>query len=116
MFRDGTVFYGHWERPLLDHPAVFIDSKSGDTITLTPGNTWEELVPVRRKGHRHTLIPAPARDLLTVCGDLSKPGCALTRHSFGCRGRLGRLCAKTVRNRPRGSGVDRGYSGAIATA
>jgi len=45
VFRDGTVFFGHWERPLLDHPAVFIDSKSGATITLTPGNTWEELVP-----------------------------------------------------------------------
>jgi len=45
VFRDGTVFYGHWERPLLDHPAVFIDEKSGAVITLTPGNTWEELVP-----------------------------------------------------------------------
>jgi hypothetical protein len=45
VFRDGTVFYGHWERPLLDEPAVFIDSKSGAQITLTAGNTWEELVP-----------------------------------------------------------------------
>jgi hypothetical protein len=44
--RDGAVFYAHWERPLLDHPAVFIDDKSGARITLTPGNTWEELVPI----------------------------------------------------------------------
>jgi Protein of unknown function (DUF3048) N-terminal domain/Protein of unknown function (DUF3048) C-terminal domain len=46
VLRDGTVFYAHWERPLLDHPAVFIDDKTGATITLTPGNTWEELVPI----------------------------------------------------------------------
>jgi hypothetical protein len=49
VFRDGTVFFGKWERPLLDHPAVFIDTKSGDRITLTPGNTWEELVPYGEK-------------------------------------------------------------------
>jgi hypothetical protein len=54
VFRDGIVFYGHWERPLLDHPAVFIDSKSGATITLTPGNTWEELVPY---GEKVTVTP-----------------------------------------------------------
>jgi hypothetical protein len=48
------VFYGHWERPLLDHPTVFIDSKSGATITLTRGNTWEELVPY---GEKVTVTP-----------------------------------------------------------
>ena len=48
VFRDGAVFFGHWERPLLDHPAVFIDKKTGAKITLTPGNTWEELVPYGR--------------------------------------------------------------------
>ena len=53
VFRDGTVFYGHWERPLLD-PGGFIDSKSGATITLTPGNTWEELVPY---GENVTVTP-----------------------------------------------------------
>jgi hypothetical protein len=49
VFRDGTVFFGRWERPLLDHPAVFVDTKSGAKITLTPGNTWEELVPYGEK-------------------------------------------------------------------
>jgi hypothetical protein len=44
VFRDGAVFYGHWERPLLDHPTVFFEN-NGRRITLTPGNTWEELVP-----------------------------------------------------------------------
>jgi Protein of unknown function (DUF3048) N-terminal domain/Protein of unknown function (DUF3048) C-terminal domain len=44
VFRDGAVFYGHWERSLLDHPTVFVD-KNGSRITLTAGNTWEELVP-----------------------------------------------------------------------
>jgi hypothetical protein len=54
VLRDGTVFFGHWERPLLDHPAVFVDTKSGDKITLTPGNTWEELVPY---GEKVTVTP-----------------------------------------------------------
>jgi hypothetical protein len=54
VLRDGVVFYGHWERPLLDHPTVFIDSNSGGTITLTRGNTWEELVPY---GEKATVTP-----------------------------------------------------------
>jgi hypothetical protein len=44
VFRDGAQFYGKWERPLLDHPTVFVET-NGTRITLTPGNTWEELVP-----------------------------------------------------------------------
>jgi hypothetical protein len=44
VFRDGAVFFGHWERPLLDHPTIFVDQE-GNKVTLTPGNTWEELVP-----------------------------------------------------------------------
>ena len=44
VFRDGAQFYGKWERPLLDHPTVFVET-DGTRITLTPGNTWEELVP-----------------------------------------------------------------------
>jgi hypothetical protein len=46
VFRDGAQFYGKWERPLLDHPTVFVET-DGTRITLTPGNTWEELVPDR---------------------------------------------------------------------
>ncbi len=45
VFGDGTVFYSHWERPLLGHPAAFYDQKTGARINLTPANTWEELVP-----------------------------------------------------------------------
>lgn len=44
VFRDGAQFFGRWERPLLDHPTKFVET-NGTTITLTPGNTWEELVP-----------------------------------------------------------------------
>jgi hypothetical protein len=44
VFRDGAQFYGKWERPLLDHPTVFVET-NGTRITLTSGNTWEELVP-----------------------------------------------------------------------
>ena len=44
VFRDGAQFYGRWERPLLDHPTVFVET-DGTRIKLTPGNTWEELVP-----------------------------------------------------------------------
>ncbi len=54
IIRDGTVFYGRWERPKLDDPAVFYDTKSGEKITLTPGNTWEELVPY---GEKVTVTP-----------------------------------------------------------
>lgn len=45
VFRDGVQFYGYWERPLLDHPTVFVE-RNGTRITLTAGTTWEELVPV----------------------------------------------------------------------
>ena len=44
VFRDGAVYYGTWRRPLLDHPTVFFE-QNGTKIILTPGNTWEELVP-----------------------------------------------------------------------
>ena len=44
VFRDGAVFYGTWQRPLLDHPTVFYET-NGTKVTLTPGGTWVELVP-----------------------------------------------------------------------
>jgi hypothetical protein len=49
VFRDGAVFFGKWARPLLDHPTIFIEKKNGFIIRLTPGNTWEELVPAGLK-------------------------------------------------------------------
>ena len=44
VFRDGQQFFGYWERPLLDHPTVFVET-NGTKISLTPGGTWVELVP-----------------------------------------------------------------------
>ncbi|HET9061003.1 MAG TPA: DUF3048 domain-containing protein [Acidimicrobiales bacterium] len=45
VLRDGAVLYGHWERPKLDQPYVYVQAKTHRTIHLTPGNTWVELVP-----------------------------------------------------------------------
>jgi hypothetical protein len=44
VFRDGAQFYGKWERPTLSQAAYFVET-NGTRVTLTPGNTWEELVP-----------------------------------------------------------------------
>ena len=44
IFRNGVEFTGTWKRPSLSQPAIFKEA-DGTTITLTPGNTWEELVP-----------------------------------------------------------------------
>jgi len=44
VFRNGVQFFGKWERPDLSQPAVFVEP-NGTKITLSPGNTWEELVP-----------------------------------------------------------------------
>jgi hypothetical protein len=44
VLRNGQEFQGTWKRPTLAQPATFVES-DGTQITLTPGNTWEELVP-----------------------------------------------------------------------
>jgi hypothetical protein len=44
VLRNGVELSGTWHRPSLNAPAVFKEA-DGTTITLTPGNTWEELVP-----------------------------------------------------------------------
>ncbi len=44
VLRDGAAITGTWSRPSLTAPTTFT-STSGAPITLTPGNTWEELVP-----------------------------------------------------------------------
>ena len=44
MFRDGFVLKGMWERPSLSQPATFVMA-DGAKMNLTPGNTWEELLP-----------------------------------------------------------------------
>lgn len=49
VFRDGRQYFGHWERPLLEDPTVFVEA-NGTKIKLTPGTTWEELVPVGGTG------------------------------------------------------------------
>jgi hypothetical protein len=49
VFRDGRQYLGRWERPKLADPAVFVE-RDGVKINLTPGTTWEELVPVGGTG------------------------------------------------------------------
>jgi Protein of unknown function (DUF3048) N-terminal domain/Protein of unknown function (DUF3048) C-terminal domain len=44
ILRNGVELTGTWKRPSLSQPAIF-EEADGTTITLTPGNTWEELVP-----------------------------------------------------------------------
>jgi hypothetical protein len=44
IFRAGFVLKGMWERPSLSQPATFVEA-DGAKMTLTPGNTWEELLP-----------------------------------------------------------------------
>ena len=44
MFRNGVELKGTWHRPTLAQPATFTEA-DGTTITLAPGNTWEELLP-----------------------------------------------------------------------
>jgi hypothetical protein len=43
IFRDGKMISGTWDRPSNKKPATYKDSE-GKTITLTPGQTWVELV------------------------------------------------------------------------
>jgi hypothetical protein len=44
VFRDGFELKGMWERPSLSQPATFV-MPDGARMNLTPGNTWEELLP-----------------------------------------------------------------------
>lgn len=53
VFRDGVQFYGKWERPSLSEPASFVEP-DGTKIKLSPGVTWEELVPT---GEQVTVLP-----------------------------------------------------------
>ncbi len=45
VLRDGKVIRGTWSRPKLADLTVFKDAQ-GDVMTLTPGTSWVELVPV----------------------------------------------------------------------
>jgi hypothetical protein len=49
VFRNGRQYLGRWERPSLAVPAVFV-GRDGTKLTLSPGKTWEELVPVGGTG------------------------------------------------------------------
>ena len=44
VLRDGKVIVGKWVRPSEDDMTK-LETKSGDEISLTPGNTWVELYP-----------------------------------------------------------------------
>ena len=48
VFRDGAQYYGKWVRPSLSQPAYFVET-DGTRVTLSPGNTWVELVPDGRQ-------------------------------------------------------------------
>ena len=61
VFRDGFVLKGMWERPSLSQPATFVEA-DGAKMNLTPGNTWEELLPTTgRTAQRPSPSPASAR-------------------------------------------------------
>jgi hypothetical protein len=45
FFRNGVVEDGHWSRPWVTGPYVFTSNRGG-ALTLSPGPTWIELVPV----------------------------------------------------------------------
>ena len=45
VLRDGRLIVGRWERPTLDDVTVFT-TKGGEVISLSPGRTWVELVPL----------------------------------------------------------------------
>jgi hypothetical protein len=44
VFRAGFELKGTWERPSLSQPATFV-MPDGAKMNLSPGNTWEELLP-----------------------------------------------------------------------
>jgi hypothetical protein len=44
VFRNGKVIKGTWERDSAADLTKFIDA-TGQEISLTPGNTWVELLP-----------------------------------------------------------------------
>jgi hypothetical protein len=44
IFRNGAVVNGTWTRPSLSQQTEFLDAQ-GHAISLTPGQTWVELVP-----------------------------------------------------------------------
>jgi hypothetical protein len=44
IFRNGAVVNGTWRRPALNQKTEFVDA-GGHVISLTPGQTWVELVP-----------------------------------------------------------------------
>jgi hypothetical protein len=47
LFRDGKAVVGTWSREDLEGPVSF-ETKSGDTMRLTPGSTWIHLVPSQK--------------------------------------------------------------------
>jgi hypothetical protein len=56
VLRNGIAITGTWSRSSLTQPAT-LRTTGGATITLQPGNTWEELAP---QGVAVTTTAAPA--------------------------------------------------------
>jgi Protein of unknown function (DUF3048) N-terminal domain/Protein of unknown function (DUF3048) C-terminal domain len=57
VFRNGFELKGMWERPSLSQPATFVEA-NGTKMTLTPGNTWEELLPTTASYASATMLVA----------------------------------------------------------
>lgn len=45
VLRDGHAIAATWQRPTLAAPTTYRDAATGAPLTLTPGNTWLELLP-----------------------------------------------------------------------
>ncbi len=73
VFRNGVELKGTWHRPTLAQPATFTET-DGTTITLAPGNTWEELLPTSES---ISVVP-PAAPTPASTPTASLPGQATT--------------------------------------
>jgi Protein of unknown function (DUF3048) C-terminal domain len=62
VMRNGVAITGTWSRSSLTEPAT-LTAANGSPITLQPGNTWNELVPV---GIPVTVTGAPATPASTA--------------------------------------------------
>ena len=63
VLRNGVAITGTWTRSSLTQPAT-LRTTAGATITLQPGNTWEELAP-QGVPVTTTAAPAPAATTTT---------------------------------------------------
>jgi hypothetical protein len=46
LLRNGRAYQAHWSRSSIDEPWRITDAKTHNVLTLAPGRTWVELLPV----------------------------------------------------------------------